>query len=228
MKKIKLGAEPKKVIALGGLGAFALVLFYMNVLSPSESPSPVQRPTTTAGTPAGGGSTPSSRTPARRITEFRPTLKRAPEDKLDPAKVDPTLKLDILAKLQTVTFTGSGRNIFEFGTAPPPPAPKVERKPEPKIIPQQVAAVPQTPVTPPPPQAPPIPLKFYGYISTPKGATKRGFFLDGDTIVVANEGETIKRRYKVVRIGINNVEIEDTQFSQRQTLRLEEPPGGVG
>lgn len=226
---MKLGAEPKKIALLGGLGVVALILFYINVLSPGSESGSVQRPTPIANAPAGGSPTGSSRpSAARRVTEFRPTLKPDPEKKLDPAKIDPTLKLDLLAKLQKVTFTGSGRNIFEFGTAPPPPAPKVERKPEPKIIPQPVAVVPQQPVTPLPPQAPPIPLKFYGYISTPKGAVKRGFFLDGDTIVVANEGELIKRRYKVVRIGVNNVEMEDTQFSQKQTLRLEEPPGGVG
>jgi hypothetical protein len=34
----------------------------------------------------------------------------------------------------------------------------------------------------------------------------------------------IKSRYKVIRFGLSSVEMEDTQFSQRQTLRLEEAP----
>ncbi len=128
----------------------------------------------------------------------------------------------MLEKLQTVRFNGSGRNLFEFGTAPPTPQEIAAAKtPVPKIIPQPPppqAPASQVSATPAKPKAPPIPLKFYGYISTPKGTARRGFFLDGENIVVATE----------VRIGLNNVEMEDTQFSQKQTLRLEAPPGGVG
>jgi len=231
--KMKMGAEPKKLIFLGVLLVVALVVFYTNVIdtgSPSTSPvsglpkaiqpAPVKTQTSTRASTS------------RRSNEFRPTLKRSPEERADPAKVDPTLHLGVLEKLQTVKFNGSGRNLFEFGSAPPTPQEIAAAKtPVPKIIPQppsQQTQASQIPTTPAKPKAPPIPLKFYGYISTPKGATRRGFFLDGENIVVATEGETIKNRYKVVRIGLNNVEMEDTQFSQKQTLRLETPPGGVG
>lgn len=75
--------------------------------------------------------------------------------------------------------------------------------------PQQAAA---------PPSAPPIPLKFYGFVS---GApAKRAFFLDGDDIVVAREGDVIKKRYKVMRIGVNSAVLEDEQFKSEQTLPL--------
>lgn len=228
--KMTLGAEPKKVIILGGLVLVALVVFYTNVISPDSDVPPSQRPATVAGTPqAVVRPAITTRTPAsRRSNEFRPSLKRDPENRIDPAKIDPTLKLDLLAKLQTVKFNGSGRNLFEFGSAPPTPQEiAAARTPVPKIIPQPPppTSVSQSSVTPSKPTAPPIPLKFYGYISTPKGVTKRGFFLDGENIVVASEGETIKQRYKVIRIGMNNVEMEDTQFSQKQTLRLEQPSG---
>ncbi|MDX2181677.1 MAG: hypothetical protein SFV18_18935 [Bryobacteraceae bacterium] len=225
---MKLGAEPKKVAILGGLLAVAAVVFYMNVLAPGgESVDMPNLPAPKAGTPAGAA--PERKAAVRPRTEFRPSLKRSPDDPLDPARVDPTLRLDILAKLQNVSMTGSGRNLFEFAAAPPPPAPKVEpsKTPAPKIfvgpMPPPVETA-KTEVTPPKPVAPPIPLKFYGFISTPRGTAKRGFFLDGEDIVVASEGDTIKKRYKVVRIGLTNVEMEDTQFSQRQTLRLEEQP----
>jgi hypothetical protein len=52
---------------------------------------------------------------------------------------------------------------------------------------------------------------------------KRAFFLDGDDIVVATEGQLIKQRYKVIRIGVNSVVVEDMQFQNQQTLPLEEP-----
>ncbi len=236
---MKLGAEPKKVMILGGLLVVAVIVFYTNVIDggsgevssiqpprPAGNSAGVARPATTPGT------TTTKKTASRRSVEFRPTLKRSPQERADPASTDPTLRLDLLQKLQTVRFNGSGRNLFEFGSAPPTPQEiAAARTPVPKIIPQapppsQTSAPPSA--SPAKPKAPPIPLKFYGYISTPKGTARRGFFLDGENIVVASEGETIKSRYRVVRIGLNNVEMEDTQFSQRQTLRLETPPGGVG
>jgi hypothetical protein len=75
------------------------------------------------------------------------------------------------------------------------------------------------------PAPPPIPLKFYGYSIPVLKGDKRVFFLDGDDIIVVNEGQMIKNRYKVVRIGINSVVVEDVQFSSQQTLPLEELPG---
>jgi hypothetical protein len=230
---MKLGAEPQKVAILGVLLAVAAVVLYLNLGGSGESES-ASLPKLTPVAPAARPTSPGAAAPAgaardnRRPREFRPSVKRPGDQPLDPATIDPTLRLDLLAKLQTVSFGGSGRNIFEFGAAPPPPA--AVKPPEPKIIPKPIAATSPPielakPVDPPKPQAPPIPLKFYGFISTPRGADRRGFFLDGEDIVVAAEGETIKQRYKVVRIGLNSVEMEDLQFQQRQTLRLEEQRG---
>ena len=78
-------------------------------------------------------------------------------------------------------------------------------------------------VVPADPKAPPIPLKFYGFVNKSKVGDKRAFFLDGDDIVIAAEGDMIKKRYKIVRIGVNSAVVEDTQFksNNQQTLPLE-------
>lgn len=235
---MKLGAEPKKIAILGGLLAVAAVLLYVNVFSEESAPAgsvgtvpaaaPAPRPVNPAAPSQPGTATTRPNPRGGRQAEFRPSLKRNADDPLDVSKVDPSLRLEALAKLQTVTMTTSGRNLFEFASPPPPTLSKLEppKKIEPKIIPGP--PLPPPPVAkfdPPKPQAPPIPLKFYGFISSPKGAQRRGFFLDGEDILVAGEGDTIKRRYKVVRIGLNSVEMEDIQFSQSQTLRLVEAPG---
>ena len=55
---------------------------------------------------------------------------------------------------------------------------------------------------------------------------ERIFFLDGEEIVVAGEGDLIKKRYKVVRIGVTSVEVEDTQFNHTQMLPLAEEAAG--
>jgi hypothetical protein len=41
--------------------------------------------------------------------------------------------------------------------------------------------------------------------------------------VIAGEGDTIKKRYKIVRIGVNSAVVEDTEFksNNQQTLPLE-------
>jgi hypothetical protein len=84
---------------------------------------------------------------------------------------------------------------------------------------------------PPPPQAPPVPLKYYGFVNplqTP--GPKRAFFLDGEDIIVAAEGDMVKKRYKIVRIGVNSAVVEDTQFekaqNKAQTLPLVEEQSG--
>ncbi len=228
---MNIGAEPKKLAALGGLVLIGGYLFYSNVLSGPSDPEP-DRPSAavshTSPAPPEAPSYPAAQTTARRQAsryseEFRPSLKpKRPEDRVDPMSIDPTLRLDLLAKVQAVDMQGGARNLFQFSTAPPPPLPK-----EPIVpvkTPQQVAkeeeqkrAEAGPPKEPPPP---PIMLKYYGYSSVRGDNRKRAFFLDGDEILVAGEGELVKKRYKVVRIGVNSVVMEDTQFKHEQTLPL--------
>ena len=88
---------------------------------------------------------------------------------------------------------------------------------------------PPPPAQPPPifkPQAPTIPLRFFGYVTAARGGSRRAFFLEGEEIHVAGEGDLVKKRYKVVRIGVNSVTMEDTQFEGRQTLQLAPEAGG--
>jgi hypothetical protein len=164
---------------------------------------------------------------SRGSQEFRPSLKpKRPEDRVDPLKVDPTLRLDLLAKVQGIKLEGASRSLFDFSQAPPPKTPDVkvlpkDAKPDPAAVASTAAAKPAEPVKPPPP---PIPLKFYGFINPAKQGIKRAFFIDGEEIFVATEGEIIKKRYKVVRIGINSAVVEDMQSQHQQTIPLEEQP----
>ena len=240
-----LGAEPKKVAILGTLLAVAAVVFFMNS-GGEETPaytSPAARPNpAAAAAPTSGGGAASAaadqrsgaaRTRGRGATEFRPTLRpRRAEDRPDPMTIDPTLRLDLLAKLQEVKVDGPHRSLFDFGQpAAPKPDPKAaaaSKTPVPSPLVKAEAKPPsdEPPPPPPKPQAPPVPLKFFGYISPTKQPTKRAFFVDGEDVHVVREGDLVKKRYKIVRIGINSVVVEDTQFGQQQTLPLEEAPAG--
>lgn len=247
---MKVGAEPKKLAILGVLSLVAVYVFYTNIISPQPDIPPQARRPATKPAPSGAiaiaqqaaapASTHTGQPPRRRSTrenvqEWTPNLKpRRPEDRPDPTRVDPTLRLDLLAKLQNVTYTGGGeRSLFDFSAAPPPKVPDIKILPK-KGAPGQPAAAEAAktaaeaakPAPPAKPKAPPVPLKFYGFISNRDG--RRGFFINGDEIFTVSEGQVVQSRYKIVRIGLNSAVISDTQFEgHQQTVPLEEPPAGT-
>jgi hypothetical protein len=71
-----------------------------------------------------------------------------------------------------------------------------------------------------------VPLKFYGYATFRRNGRKTAYFLDGDDIVIAAEGDVVKRRYRIVRIGPTSVTVEDTDAKRQQTVPLVEEAQG--
>jgi len=239
---MKVGADRKKIAILGGLVVLGGYLYYSNVASTSSSPPP-GRPSRALPRPSPAGpeeaSNPAAQTPPRRMLdssrssgEFRPSLKpKRPEDRADPMTTDPTLRKDLLVKVQAVEMQGGSRNLFQVSAAPPVRLPSGGGPIVPVSKPSPFAdSKPGPPPPPAAPVAPPITLKYYGYSSARGDNRKRAFFLDGDEILVAAEGDTVvtavKRRYRVVRIGVNSVEMEDTEFKQKRTLPLQEEAAG--
>jgi hypothetical protein len=239
----QLGAEPKKLAVLGALAVVLIVVYFINrtpdvpqqaasIATPAaRNPVPLESLSSRARTASnltpvpGQGGAPTRRGEAA-IQDFKPTLKLP--DGADVSRIDPALKLDLLARLQQLPLEGGERSLFEFGAAPQPktPTPVVA-----KVVPiAPPPPTPNVPVTPPKPVIPPIPLKFYGYVSESggviPGAAKRAFFLDGEDIVVAGENDIIRNRFKIIRIGVNSAVVEDTTNKNQQTLPLvEELPG---
>ncbi len=229
----KLGTENKKqMMILAGLGIVAIVIFSINFFSggDSEPTATKSRPAVPGLTPQIENTRPESSVPARRRGGARAELRPVPW-RLTRAKVgvniDPTLRLDLLARLQTVDAAAAGRNLFQMGAPPAPVTPiKVPEKIHP-TGPASAVTVVTPPAGPPPePVAPPIDLKYYGF-STAKGeARRKAFLLDGEDIIVAYEGDTVKRRYKVVKVNATSIVMEDTQFKSTQTLPLQPEANG--
>jgi hypothetical protein len=121
--------------------------------------------------------------------------------------LDPTLRFDLLKSSEDVTYKGNGRDIFRSQPEPPP----IPKPLPPDKQPNAVQA-------PPPP--PHIDLKFYGFASRRDG-DKRIFLIKGEDIFVAKEGDIVDRRYKIVHIGQNSVDVEDVLTNNRQTLPLQ-------
>jgi len=188
---MKIGSEDKKkLLAMVGLFAIAVLLVLRALLSPGTPATTVAAsatPNATNQSEAGGGS-------RGRGKVSLP--------------LDPTLRTDLLKNSEEALYKGSGRNIFEEQAAPPIEQPKRA------VV---ITPAPQLPAQPPPP--PPIPLKFYGFANKP-GQAKAIFLANGDDIFIGHEGEIVNRRYKILRIHATQVEIEDVLNNNRQTIPL--------
>jgi hypothetical protein len=233
LKLSGVGAEPKKIAILVGLGVIAGYFYFSNSNSGgSSTPAPASTAQPAAGQrtavrPVGRAAVRVTQKGLNQTTrEFKPSFKFSG---IDPSNIDPTLHLNLLAKLQDVKVEAGARSLFEIGKEPvavTPPEPDKVVIARPFVGPKPP---PEPPPPPPDPKAPPIPLKFYGFVNPSKAASdKRAFFLDGEDIVIAAEGDTVKKRYKIVRIGVNSAVVEDTQFksNNQQTLPLEAEMAG--
>ncbi len=188
---MKVGAENKKELyAMLALMAIAVVFLVRMVFSYS-SPTP--------GPPAPNA------VPAQSEVANQRGSTRAKSS----APLDPTLRTDLLKNSEGAEYRGSGRNIFEAQATPPP-----------IVQPTHPAVQPQAPIGPQlPPPPPPIPLKFFGFANKP-GEQKSVFLANGDAVFIGREGDIVNRRYKILRIQSNQVEIEDVLNNNRQTIPL--------
>ncbi|HEY3741156.1 MAG TPA: hypothetical protein VGL53_14995 [Bryobacteraceae bacterium] len=242
-----LGADPKQLAALGGLVVLLLIVWWVmrdpSDSAPSSTTAQATRPAKGTADPEapvrargaeraeapGGPRRQGSRQALTAVKEFRPSLKIDPDNPIDPAQTDPTIRFAALNKVQEVAMTGGGRSVFDFGAMNAAgqeikPGDAVKIKPV-KVIPIYGPEKP-APLPPPPPAPPPpaIPLKFYGFVHTARGVDqRRAFFMENEDIYIASEGDLIKKRYKLVKIGINSAVLEDTMVkNNRQTIKLTE------
>jgi hypothetical protein len=236
--KLDIGKKEErwKLYVLGVLvvgGAFYALWPDSSASTPSAGISKAGGKAATPVPDATSDTTPRRRVAGRVAGDFRPKLRDPrPENRPDLTKIDPTIKLMLLARVQNVAMEGGARNIFQFGAATPvAPATLLPKVPPIKLGTQVSSAPPPKPVDagpPPEPSAPPIPFKYYGYSNVKGEARKRAFFLDGEDVIVTWEGDMIKNRYKVVHVGLRSVEMEDTQFknNRKQQLPLAEEVAG--
>jgi hypothetical protein len=192
---MKVGAENRtKLIAAIALLAVAVVLLGSWLLNSDTS-------RTTASAPVEDGEI----QPAS--AHSKPAAKGKKSSSTEARSLDPRLRFDWLKGSEDVRYSGTGRNIFQtYVEIPKPIVPPVQQK--------EMDNGP-----PPPPAPPPINLSFFGFASRP-GEAKKIFLAEGSDIFIAGEGQIVDRRYKVLRISADAVEIEDVLNNNRQSIPL--------
>ena len=104
------------------------------------------------------------------------------------------------------------RDLFRFKSRAAPPAPRVAERP----------VVVLAPTGPPPvPPLPPIALKFIGIVQQGDQNPKIAVLSDGRHVpFYGREGDIIEGRYKILRIGVESIDMAYIDGRGRQTIRL--------
>jgi hypothetical protein len=108
------------------------------------------------------------------------------------------------------------RNLFRFKSRPAPPpvsGPVTPRPAEPPPPPMPAGQ-------PPPPSTPPIPFKFIGVLEVPGQSQRVAILSDPRGVYHGREGDIIEGRYRILKIGVESVEMAEVDGRGRQTIRL--------
>lgn len=196
---MKLGTENKKetivaVILVGIAAWYGIHQLTSGPTAGAASPSPTNAATSEPGV-------------AQRTT-ITPRSQRRNATVALPSGV-PGLRLDLLKLSEQMAYSGTNRNIFRD---------EPERLPTPhgSVVKQ---APPPPPLPPGPAPPPPINLKFFGFANRP-GQQKQIFLAEGDDTFIAKEGDIIDRRYKVVKIYNDSVDIQDVLNNNTQRIMM--------
>jgi hypothetical protein len=225
---MKVGIENKKQLYIaGGLGFFALLAIYplYNELfggpsAPATPPPPVIRDATPGNAVRTSSGGPGSGTGAKSVSAPPGFVvgggKAAPRIGSGGVELDPTLHMEAMRVTESLVYTGSGRNIFAAGPSPVELA-ELEKPKAPARPVYMPPPAPAGPTGPPPP--PPINLKFFGTATAANG-TRRAFLLNGDDVFLASAGDVVQRRYRVIAINANSIQVEDIPNTNKQSLPL--------
>jgi hypothetical protein len=205
--------DPK--ILLGALIALALVVYWYGSRGDEEG-----------GTRVGTQHSPGSAAPASRgrntmrsrSQNERGTLRLRPVEG-GRGDIDPTLRLDLLDRVRAVRVETGVRNLFEGGAALAENLPAIPKMAP--MIPKPLAAAPNAMMPTNLNLAVHIPFKYYGFARpSMKGDANRGFFMEGDNILMAAEGDVLEKRYLIVALTPNTAKVEDMQVKQGQDLAV--------
>jgi hypothetical protein len=152
-------------------------------------------------------------TPGRTGPRARPAAAAAP----DPQEAPVDIKLDAL-RVTRGEPADRGRNPFQFrARATEPAAPAAATPTTAARLPVGTPTISAAPSGPPPP--PPILLKFIGIVEKADG-TRIAVLSDGRRPYHGVEGQELEGQYRILKIGVESLEISYLDGRGRQTIRL--------
>ena len=180
---------------LGALVVVLLVIVYR--IWPAAAPSATHAPASNNQTATGGQRAQQHQAPSAETFDVH--LQALDDERPKPGATD--------------------RNLFRFKQKAPPPPPPGPRSPTQPTMP---VAPPGVTGPPPPPPVAPIALKFLGAIEKPgQGGFKIAMLSDGrGAPFYGKEGEVVDGRYRILKIGVESIEIAYADGRGRQTIRL--------
>lgn len=125
----------------------------------------------------------------------------------------PDVRLHALEGTKPRPEATTQRDLFRFRTRPAPPAPR----PTPPVTAAPGTAPSGAAATP---TLPPITMRFIGLVESPEQSRKIAILSDGRGIYQGSEGDIIEGRYRILRIGVESLEIAYLDGRGRQTIRL--------
>jgi hypothetical protein len=144
----------------------------------------------------------------------------ASDSSFQPLSVEePELRLDLLAKLQKLDYpVGAHRDIFTNVALPPQLTAEEKRRQE-----HQYPTV-QHPPPPPPVE---VPAQFFGYASMRSSPRRLAFFLNGDEVLVVQEGSVFLGRFRLDKIGNDSADVEEVSSGRHASVPMVAPPAGT-
>jgi hypothetical protein len=132
-----------------------------------------------------------------------------------PGRRDPELPRIDLARLDRPRpASGIGRrDLFDFATPPPTPPP-----PRPSAPPMVETPPPVTVPTPPP--LSPLNIKYIGAFEGKKGLKVAVLMTDRKEVLTGQAGEVVANRYRIVRIGLESVDVQEVGSEQVRRIPL--------
>jgi hypothetical protein len=125
----------------------------------------------------------------------------------------PDVRLQALDEARPQPVEEPQRDLFRFKPKAAPP-----RSTQP--APDAADPGPSAPATPSAPALAPIALRFIGLVESSETAQKIAILSDGRGIYEGREGDIIEGRYRILRIGVESVEMAYLDGRGRQTIRL--------
>ena len=142
----------------------------------------------------------------------------ASDGKFQPLNVDePQLRIDLLEKLQKLEYSGTHRNIFSAVALPVEPTAAEKAKLEHRY---------PTVDAPPPPPPVQVPAQFFGYASMKSSPRRLAFFLNGEDVIVVQEGSVFLSRFRLDKIGNDSADVEEISSGRHATVPMVQPPAG--